>query len=74
MVVKEILTDHIGKKITLISPAKNAPMPLKPVDLQALEEDFFEAISSKGIIYYVPYTGIRFLSVASTGILQVQLM
>ena len=73
MVLKQVIADFVGQKVVLISPSKNIPMPFKPVNLLEIEEDYFRAVDSKGIPYSVPYAAIRVLSVATTGILQIEL-
>lgn len=73
MEIKQIIASYVGKKVVLVSPSKNIPMPLKPLILQGLEEDYFWALDSKNLPFYVPYDAIRVLSETVNGVLQIQL-
>lgn len=72
MVFTEILKQHQGRKIAVLSAHKNTLAPTRSLKLKSLHQDFFLAGDEK-VDYFVPYSGISMMFVAPTGILQIQL-
>ena len=73
--MKNVLEGYIGKQIILMSANKSLALPHTPLTLNSLQEDYFLALSNKGVPFYVAYNAISVMSsITGAEVLQIQLM